>query len=584
MRNTTEATLGAPLTLPSGQVLPNRMMKAALSEGLADDAGGPDGRLARLYSRWADGGYGLIITGNVMVDGRHLGEPGNVVVEDERHLAGLARWAKTAHDGGAKVWMQLNHPGRQANPIAGAGSTVAPSPVGVSIPGVPTPRELTREEISEIVRRFATAAGVAETAGFDGVQIHGAHGYLVSQFLSPLSNQRTDEWGGDVAGRARFLLEIVRGVRTTVRPEFGVGVKLNSADFQRGGFTEDDSRTVISMVAREPVDLIEVSGGSYESPAMMGRPLAPASTRAREAYFLEYAETVRELAGDVPLAVTGGFRTRAAIVDAVVGGHCDIVGIGRPTAVDPEAARGLTDGGVSALTSPPVSLRVPNRLRQSAATIKTIEGALDLQWHTDQLHRMGAGLEPDAARPVWRTAITAVQRNGVDAFRNRRTTGSTDGRAALRKFRIERAIGRRAANPAVEFAMRKGVVSMLATRLETTGRKTGLVRAVPVSASFDDSGAWLISQHGLRAGWTLNIQADPTVRIRQGHRWRTGTAEVLPDDDVDYRARSFAPHPALGTVTSVMFRALQSDPVSVRITFDDEQPAKYVHNESSDER
>ncbi|MCF8587807.1 nitroreductase family deazaflavin-dependent oxidoreductase [Gordonia liuliyuniae] len=585
MRNTTEATLATPLTLPSGQVLPNRMMKAALSEGLADAAGGPDTRLTRLYARWADGGFGLIVTGNVMVDSRHLGEPGNIVVEDERHLAGLTRWAKTTQDGGAKVWMQLNHPGRQANPITGAGPAVAPSAVGVSIPGVPTPRELSREEIPEIVRRFVTAAAVAETAGFDGIQIHGAHGYLVSQFLSPLSNQRTDGWGGDVAGRARFLLEIVRGVREAVRPGFGVGVKLNSADFQRGGFTEDDSRAVISMVARESVDLIEVSGGSYESPAMMGRPVVSASTRTREAYFLEYAETVRELAGDVPLAVTGGFRTRAAMGDAVVGGKCDVVGIGRPAAVEPEAARGLTDKSVSVLVSPTVRLRVPNRVRRSAPTVKTLEGALDLQWHTDQLHRMGAGLEPDAARPVWRTALTAVQRNGVDAFRSRRANGSAVGGASLRKFQIERAIGRRVANPAVEFAMRRGLVSTLATRLETTGRKSGLVRAVPVSASFDDTGAWLISQHGLRAGWTLNIQADPTVRIRQGNRWRTGTAEVLPDDDVDARTRSFAPHPALGPVTSVMFRALQSDPVSVRITFDDAGPNICPsNNESSDER
>lgn len=575
MPERTNPTLATPLTLPSGQVLPNRLMKAALSEGLADDAGGPDDRLPRLYSRWADGGYGLIITGNVMVDGRHLGEPGNVVVEDERHLDGLSRWAKTTQDGGAKVWLQLNHPGRQANPILGAGETVAPSAIGVSIPGVPAPRALTGDEVEEIVDRFAAAASVAETAGFDGVQIHGAHGYLVSQFLSPLSNRRTDEWGDGIENRARFLLEIVRAIRGAVGPGFGLGIKLNSADFQRGGFTEDDSRAVIAMVSKEEIDLVEISGGSYESPAMMGRPVVSASTRAREAYFLEYAETVRTIAADIPLAVTGGFRTRTAMADAVAEGHCDVVGIGRPAVVAPDAGRRLAEDSVAALFSPSISLPIPARVRKSVPAVKTLEGALDLQWHTDQLHRMGSGLEPDESRPVWRTAVSATRRNGIDAFRSRRgpasgrDAGSSADGKALRKFRMEREIGRRVANPTVAFATRLGLVSTLATQLETIGRKSGRTRSVPVSASFDATGAWLISQHGMRAGWTLNLEADPRVRIRQGDRWRTGVAQVMRDDDVDARTRTFAPHPALGGVVAVMFRALQSDPVSVRITFDD---------------
>ncbi|GAA3960635.1 nitroreductase/quinone reductase family protein [Gordonia caeni] len=575
MPERTNPTLATPLTLPSGQVLPNRLMKAALSEGLADDAGGPDDRLPRLYSRWADGGYGLIITGNVMVDGRHLGEPGNVVVEDERHLDGLSRWAKTTQDGGAKVWLQLNHPGRQANPILGSGATVAPSAIGVSIPGVPAPRELTGDEIGEIVQRFATAANVAETAGFDGVQIHGAHGYLVSQFLSPLSNQRTDEWGGGIENRARFLLEIIRAIRAAVRPGFGLGLKLNSADFQRGGFSEDDSRAVVAMVSAEEVDLVEISGGSYESPAMMGRPVVSSSTRAREAYFLAYAETVRAIAADIPLAVTGGFRTATAMADAVAEGHCDMVGLGRPAIVAPNAGRLLADDGATVLPSQSIGLPIPARVRASVPTIKTLEGALDLQWHTDQLHRMGAGLEPDESRPVWRTAVSATRRNGIDAFRSRRgaTSGGEAGSGpdskALRKFRMERAIGRHVANPTVAFASRMGLVSTLATQLETTGRKSGRTRTIPVAASFDDTGAWLISQHGARAGWTLNIEADPRIRIRHGDRWRTGVAEIMRDDDVEARTRTFAPHPALGGVTAVVFRTLQSDPVSVRITFDD---------------
>ncbi|QRY64208.1 nitroreductase family deazaflavin-dependent oxidoreductase [Gordonia sp. PDNC005] len=562
------SAVATPLTLPSGQTLTNRLMKAALSEGLADSGGAPDAQLTRLYSRWADGGFGLVVTGNVMVDRRQLGEPGNVVIEDESHLAEFTQWADAAKRGGSRVWMQVNHPGRQANPLLGASYTVAPSAIGLNLPGIPAPRALTGDEIVDLIARFATAARVAETAGFDGVQIHGAHGYLVSQFLSPLSNQRTDEWGGSVENRARFLLEVIRAIRSTVRPDFGVGVKLNSADFQRGGFTEDDSRAVISLIANEQIDLIEISGGSYESPAMMGRPVRSDRTRAREAYFLEYADTVRELAGDVPLAVTGGFRSRQAMGDAVDGGHCDVVGLGRPAAITPDAARRITDADVEVLPSLTLKLPVPQRVRASASQLKTVEGALDLQWHADQLRRMGDGNEPDPQRPLWRTVIAAARHNGLDAFRSRRGGAASAEAKALRKFRFERAVGRRLMNPTVAFAQRLGLGGRLATHLETTGRKSGVTRVVPVSAVFDNEGAWVISQHGTRSGWALNVLANPSVRIRHGDEWRTGTATVMHDDDVRARARSFAPHPALAGVTAATFQAMESDPVSVRIAFD----------------
>lgn len=293
------ATLASPLRLPNGQVLGNRIMKSALSEGLAGADHLPGERIGALYRRWSEGGFGLVVTGNVMVDRRHLGEPGNVVLEADSDLDGFRSWAKTVQDGGSPMWMQLNHPGRQASPLASTHHAVAPSSRGVAIPGVPAPRALTDAEIGDIVERFATAAALADAAGFDGVQIHAAHGYLVSQFLSPLSNDRTDRWGGDIDGRMRFLLALVHAIRDAVRPGFALGVKLNSADFQRGGFTEDDSRAVIDAIADEDIDLLEISGGSYESPAMMGRAQS-ASTRAREAYFLDYAETVRAVAKDIP--------------------------------------------------------------------------------------------------------------------------------------------------------------------------------------------------------------------------------------------------------------------------------------------
>ncbi|MFG3514361.1 NADH:flavin oxidoreductase/NADH oxidase family protein [Streptomyces bobili] len=411
------SSLHGHLTLPNGQVLPNRIMKSALSEALADGRNAPDHRLEQLYRTWSRGGYGLIITGNVMVDRTQLGEPGNVVVEDDRDLAALTRWAATTKDAGIPTWVQLNHPGRQANLLALGHTPVAPSPVALDLPGAARPRELTSAEIEDIIERFATAAQVCEAAGFAGVQVHGAHGYLVSQFLSPLSNRREDEWGGDPERRMRFVIEVVRRVRSRVSPGFAVAVKLNSADFQRGGFTEEESRSVVAALAKEGLDLIEVSGGSYESPAMTGS--AAASTRAREAYFLEYARTVRALAGDVPLAVTGGFRSRGAMEAAVAGAECDVVGMGRPTATTPDAADVILTGRAETVVAHQLRAGM-RRVLGKVTDVKALDGVLDLNWHTDQLHRLGAGLEPDLRRGRLATTVSLVRRNGRASFRRKR--------------------------------------------------------------------------------------------------------------------------------------------------------------------
>ncbi|MCV7423880.1 NADH:flavin oxidoreductase/NADH oxidase family protein [Mycobacterium yunnanensis] len=413
----TTNALHQPLPLPCGQVLPNRIMKAALSEALGNSRNAPDERLERLYRTWSEGRYGLVVTGNVMVDRSQLGEPGNVVVEDERDLEALSRWAKASKDGGVPIWVQLNHPGRQSNPMAIGHRPVAPSAVAMSLPGSPTPRALSTAEIEGVIERFATAAVVCETAGFDGVQIHGAHGYLVAQFLSPLTNLRDDEWGGDPERRMRFLLEVVRRVRSRVSPSFAVGLKLNSADFQRGGFTEDDSKAVLAALAGEGLDLIEVSGGSYETPAMMGK--ASDSTRAREAYFLDYARTVRELIGDVPLAVTGGFRSRTAMEEAIGAGECDVVGLGRPTVTTTDAAAALLDGRTPTLTAHQVRAGMRGVLGKFV-NLKSLDGILELSWHTDQLHRVGAGLDPDLDRGRIATTVAMLRRNGTATFGRKR--------------------------------------------------------------------------------------------------------------------------------------------------------------------
>ena len=367
-------SLHDPLTLPCGQVLPNRIMKAALSEGLGDKQNSPDERIEQLYTSWSQGGYGLIVTGNVMVDRTQLGEPGNVVIEDERNLDALSRWAKSTKDAGVPIWVQLNHPGRQSNPLALGHTPVAPSPVALSLPGAATPRELTPAEIEDIIERFAAAAVVCETAGFDGVQIHGAHGYLVAQFLSPLSNHRNDEWGGDPQRRMRFVLEVVRRIRVRVSPGFAVGIKLNSADFQRGGFTEEESLATIRALAEAGIDLIEISGGTYEAPAMSGglQEQAKASTASREAYFLDFAEKVRA-AVQVPLMVTGGFRTAAGMEGALRTGALDVVGLARLLAIDPDAPAALLQGRDS--------LR---RVRPINTGLKAVDrmGIMEVLWYT----------------------------------------------------------------------------------------------------------------------------------------------------------------------------------------------------------
>jgi 2,4-dienoyl-CoA reductase-like NADH-dependent reductase (Old Yellow Enzyme family) len=277
--------LAQPLTLPCGAVLKNRLAKAAMSETLGTWANRPTHALVTLYGRWAASGLGLIITGNVMIDRRALGEPGNVVIEDAADLTVLRDWAGSATAQGAAIWAQLNHPGKQAAKGLNT-ETIAPSAVPFREDMqrlFAMPREMSVAEVEDIIRRFGASAAICKTAGFTGVQIHGAHGYLVSQFLSPHHNRRTDDWGGTPEKRRRFVLAVYEEIRRRVDADFPVAIKLNSADFQRGGFTEEESLETIRALAEAGIDLIEISGGTYEAPAMSGglEDMKKASTRAR---------------------------------------------------------------------------------------------------------------------------------------------------------------------------------------------------------------------------------------------------------------------------------------------------------------
>lgn len=325
----------------------NRIIKGAMSEALANDAGQPNQDLVSLYDVWGKGGLGCAITGNVMVDARAKNEPGVVVLENERDLTLMKQWADVGKRHGMVQLIQLSHPGRQC-PLGLNKETVAPSavPFSSSLSATfGTPRALSEIEILDIIRRFGESARLAKKAGFEGVQLHGAHGYLISQFLSPLTNQRQDQWGGSIENRMRFLLEIYKEVRQQTGDDFIIAVKMNSADFQRGGFSEEEAITVAKAVADAGMDLIEISGGTYEAPAMAGAKAKQRkeSTIAREAYFLEFAETIREHVS-CPLMVTGGFRTVKGMNDALASGACDFVGIARPLAVEPYLPNQLMRG------------------------------------------------------------------------------------------------------------------------------------------------------------------------------------------------------------------------------------------------
>ena len=404
-------TLGRPMTLPCGATLENRFVKSAMSESLSTVANAPSEELFRLYDTWAKGGTGLLITGHVMVDPSALGEPRNVVVQDDRDMKALEAWAEAGTREGGHLWMQLNHPGKQVTrnmadePVAPSALPLAPSLRRFFNP----PRALREEEIHGLVARFARSAATAKEAGFTGVQIHGAHGYLVSQFLSPRHNQRTDDWGGSAENRMRFALEVYRAIRDAVGSGFPVGIKLNSADFMKGGFTEEESLDVASRLAAAGLDLLEISGGSFESPSMTGTEVRE-STRRREAYFLEYAEKVRERE-DVPLVLTGGFRTAEGMGHAVASRAVDMVGLARPLAVDPD---------LPAKILAREDYRSP--VRPLKTGIRTLDkmAMLEVTWYVQQLERIARNSAPRPDQGVWSSLVKTFLTTGMQTFQRKR--------------------------------------------------------------------------------------------------------------------------------------------------------------------
>lgn len=378
-------------TLPNGNTVKNRLVKAAMEENMADNGQLPGKALFNLYKAWAEGGVGVIITGNVMVDHLAMTGPGGVALEKDTPLASFKRLADLAKANDTRVWMQINHPGRQVFKKMG-GKVLSPSDVALNMgkhSGMFTqPKPMSEEEIQDVIARFVTTASRAKEAGFDGVEVHAAHGYLIAQFLSPLTNKRTDKWGGSLENRARLLMEVVKAIRETCGPEFDLAVKINSADFQRGGFDVDDAQQVVAMLAPLGVDMVELSGGSYEAPAMQGR-TADDRTLAREAYFLEFAENIAKTS-DVPIMTTGGVR-RLEVANKIVESGVDMVGMASALALTPD---------------------LPNKWQQDPEVLghipvvgwrdKTLSGLATMALVKRALRTVGDGYKPKLdASPVW---------------------------------------------------------------------------------------------------------------------------------------------------------------------------------------
>ena len=324
-----------------------------------------------------------------MIDGRYLERAGNVVLENNTDLPAFQAWAQAGTQAGCQLWMQISHPGRQCLRLVNM-HPIAPSAQQLNMSGLAgKPRAMDDADIEDVIKRFAATATLAKQAGFSGVQIHSAHGYLLSQFLSPLSNRRQDTWGGSLENRARLLIEVVRAVRTAVGATFPIGVKLNSADFQKGGYDLDDCVRIAGWLGDEGIDLLEISGGSYERFSFLGAEDLEVrdSTRQREAYFLEYADAI-STAAKVPLVITGGFRTRSVMNEALASGKTDMIGIARPFCTDPHVAAKLLAGSLEKAPVFENGLKLGNGwfgLNSSNSLIKGMNALAHTAWYYRQL-------------------------------------------------------------------------------------------------------------------------------------------------------------------------------------------------------
>ena len=325
--------LGRSLELPSGAILKNRLVKSAMSDSLADGEGNPTETQIRLYERWAEGGVALSIIGEVQGDARFPEKPGNLVFEPHSNRQALQSLAARASIGGAHIWPQLGHAGALSHsPIS---QPTGPSALEI---GNFKSAGMSLSEVEQLPEMYARAAKLAQDVGFTGVQIHAGHGFLLSQFLSPLFNRRNDQYGGSVEARCRIIIAVIDKVRRAVGPAFPVGIKINSSDQLEGGLTQQEALEVVRMLDRTSIDLIEISGGTYFPGAK-----ASSDASGEGPYFVDFAAKAKQVTA-VPLLVTGGFKTHKQAVDVLASGSTDAVGLARAMVLNPDIANDwLTD-------------------------------------------------------------------------------------------------------------------------------------------------------------------------------------------------------------------------------------------------
>lgn len=295
-----------------------------MSDSLADGRGNPTLAQMRLYERWAEGGLAASIIGEVQGDPRYPEKPGNLVLDEEADTGAFSELARRGSAKGAQLWLQLGHAGALAHlPISHP-----KGPSAIDFPDFQS-KEMPLAEIGAVPEGFANTARHAAELGFGGVQIHAAHGFLLSQFLSPLFNRRTDAYGGPIHARMRLLVETVEAVRAAVPADFVVAVKLNATDQLDGGLTEEDAMRVVAGLDRKGIDLLDISGGTYF-------PGAPSSSEraSKGPYFLDFARAARGLTS-IPLMVTGGFKHHEEAEAAIIAGDVDAVGLARGFVLDP---------------------------------------------------------------------------------------------------------------------------------------------------------------------------------------------------------------------------------------------------------
>ncbi|MDY3049935.1 MAG: NADH:flavin oxidoreductase/NADH oxidase family protein [Rothia sp. (in: high G+C Gram-positive bacteria)] len=399
----TDSPLFTGISFSCGQQAKNRIVKAAMSEAMAKADHNPSPEHIRLYARWAAGGAGTLISGNVMVDRRYLGEPGNLVLDAKSDLRAFRAWATAATGQGTLALVQLNHPGKQM-PKGSGYQPIAPSaqPLeGELATGFAPPRAMTLAEIEETIQAFVLAAQLAQQAGFSGVEIHAAHGYLINQFLSPADNQRTDAYGGSFENRTRFLMEVYTGIRQAVGKDFIVGLKLNATDFSEAGFSFEDSQRVLALMEKAGADFIEISGGNYSSPVFGGEGTE----------LLTYAKALAQQTS-LPLISTGGFRSVEAMEEALAEG-VSMIGLARPLVLNPELPTEIRRGQVRTWQTPRVGTG-------SARLDRAFQFLLSISYYEGQMRRLGRGKEPTSSTQALPYLLATLVHHGRSALRPRR--------------------------------------------------------------------------------------------------------------------------------------------------------------------